>query len=96
MDHQSDFCANLLVIAVEGIPIEHMYSGFKQIIMSQFNLKAIYEHKNTQKEDTPGKCIGRWNFMCHQLHFNRTAKSIKDTIATLYENYLTDTNQQTN
>ena len=88
VDLQADF-TNQMVIAVEGIPVEHMYCGFRNILQTEFPaITAIYEHKNTRVESEDGPMIGRWNLMCSTAQFDSTACTLKSKIGTLYENYM--------
>jgi len=93
VDYQADF-TNHMVIAVEGIPVEHMYCGFQQQIQDHFPaISAVYEHKNTRVESDEGPMIGRWNLMCPTSSFDTTASNLKNRIGTLYEDYMGKNNR---
>ena len=95
VDYQSDYCASMYTIAVEGIPIEHMYNGFLDELKAiQPNIVDIYEHQNTEKENSDGEPIGRWNIMTKVETFNSLAKTLRDNLQTYYENFVNNTNQQ--
>ena len=85
--YQADLITHL-VIAVESILAEHMSTGFKDILFKSFShISSIYEHRNTHRENDQGQVIGRWNITCPQDSFDKTARSIKDQVGTLYENF---------
>jgi hypothetical protein len=68
-----------------------MYAGFKEQIQNKFNsIQAVYEHKNTELAGPDGLSIGRWNLMVKTENFNKTAKALKQTIYTMYEDFVSE------
>ena len=90
-DYQADFSANLYVVSVEGIPIQHMYRGFSKILKDIYPaIKAIYEHKNKEKENENGEPIGRCNFITKSSTFNKTARTLKHKISSKYDTFISE------
>jgi len=85
VDYQFDYTADMLTIAVEGIPREHMNDGFGTHLRQRYsNIVDIYDHNNTDKEDYHGQTIGRRNIMSKTEDFNKTSYDIHQTIAEVY------------
>ena len=99
VDWHADHCANLMTVAIENIPREHMRGGFdKELCENHPEISVIYEHRNTDKtrKDNVHIPIGRWNIMVKREHFNKLAIELRDGIKSEYDQFLHQHNPTNN
>jgi hypothetical protein len=95
VDYQYDYCADLMTIAVEGIPRQHiMCVGFNDILKTKHpNIVDIYQHKNKDTTNSQGEIIGwRWNLMISNKHFKACAPLLTNNIQEDYNAFIQATN----
>ena len=95
IDWHADYCSNLMTVAIENIPREHMKNGFDQELRKKHpEISVIYEHRNTDKNRTNNAHIpiGRWNIMVKRENFNKLAITLRDSLKSEYDEFVMKNN----